>query len=488
MLFKGRTVMAFVLLACVAGSILTLTIAGVLDGSVLSGTARVSAVQSVLAANNGEVLSSEETAKLSAILKMVEERYVEDVDRQTLTDGALSGILAALEDPYSEYLDKKEVQSFSSHINSSFTGIGAEVTMRDGNVVVVSPIKNSPAERAGILAGDLILSVNGTPLQGLQLTEAVEKIRGPKGTQAKVRIVRQGSAEPMDMIVVRDDISLETVESRMLKDGIGYIDIRQFAVNTDKRFVEELSSLEKNRLTGLIIDVRNNPGGVVQAVQHISEQFVPKGKTIMHLEYRDGKREKTASQGHAKPYPVVVLVNQGSASASEILAAAIQESAGGTLVGKKTFGKGLVQSTVQLNDGTGVKLTIAKWLTPDGGTINKEGVTPDVEVEQPALFETIAISKERDLAFDMAGDEVKNVQHILEGLGYNPGRNDGYFNEATREAVRRFQRDAALAATGVVDEGTAQKLEEAVIQEYLDPKNDEQLKAAVAHLQKMPVR
>ncbi|MES7181324.1 S41 family peptidase, partial [Cutibacterium acnes] len=169
-------------------------------------------------------------------------------------------------------------------------------------------------------------------------------------------------------------------------------------------------------------------------VQTIAEQFVPKGKTIMHLEYRDGKRDRTTSKSDGKPYPVVVLINEGSASASEILAAAIQESAGGTLIGKTTFGKGLVQSSVNLTDGSGVKLTIAKWLTPDGETIHESGISPDIEIDQPKLFEAMAIPKETELAYDMVGDEVRNVQVILEGLGYDPGRNDGYFNTSTKSA------------------------------------------------------
>lgn len=486
MLFKGRTVLAFVLLAIFAGSIVTLTIVGPLDHRVVASLAQtVSVSEMANPAGETEGLTKEEVAKLSAVVKLLEQRYVESVDRDELTEGALDGLVQALGDPYSEYLNKDEIASFSEHINSTFTGIGAEVALQDGNVVVVSPIKNSPAERAGLMAGDVILSVNGESLQGLDLTKAVEKIRGPKGTQAKLKIQRKDSSAVMDIIVVRDDISLETVEAEMLDGGIGLIGIRQFAVQTGERFAEELKKLEAQGMKGLIIDVRNNPGGVVQAVQSIAETFVPEGKTIMHLEYRDGKREKTTSKGKGKAYPVVVLINEGSASASEILGAAIQESAGGKLVGKTTFGKGLVQSTVKLSDGSGVKLTIAKWLTPDGDTIHESGIQPDLEVEQPKLFEAMAIAKEQELSFDMAGDEVKNVQLILEGVGFNPGRTDGYFSESTQTAVAAFQRAYGLPDSGVVNEATARKMEEVVIQRYLDRDNDKQLHAAVEQIQKM---
>jgi len=486
MMFKGRTVLAFVLLAVFAGSILTLTVTGSLDTRMVASLTQSAVVAGEKPAEgDGAGLTDEELNKLSSVYRLLEERYVEGVDRRALTEGALEGLVQALEDPYSEYLDKDEVETFSEHINSTFTGIGAEVARQDGRIVVVSPIKNSPAERAGLLAGDVILSVNGESLEGLDVTQAVEKIRGPRGTQAKLKIQRKGSPDPIDIIVVRDDISLETVEGKLLDGGIGLIEIRQFAVNTGDRFLEELKGLEAEGMKGLVIDVRNNPGGVVQAVQTIAEQFVPEGKTIMHLEYRDGERERTTSQGKGKAYPVVVLINGGSASASEILAAAIKESAGGKLVGQTTFGKGLVQSTIKLADGSGVKLTIAKWLTPDGDTIHESGVTPDVTVEPKKLFEAVSIPKEKPISFDMAGDEVKNVQLILEGLGLQPGRTDGYFNETTKAAVIKFQQSQGLPATGVVDQETATAMEEVVIEQYLNPDNDVQLHEALGQIQKM---
>jgi carboxyl-terminal processing protease len=503
MVFKGRTVLAFVLLACFVGSILTLTFIGSFDARVLTREVKQAAAAAIgektsekppagaEGAEGGrsqdapEGLSEQELAKISTVFELINSRFIDSVDREKLADGALEGLVAALGDPYSEYLDKEEIEAFSEHINSSFNGIGADVTIQDGNVVVVSPQKNTPAERAGILPGDIILSVNGEALQGLDLHDAVEKIRGPKGTQAKLRILRKGASEPIDIIVVRDEIQLETVFGEMLDNSIGRIEIRQFAVSTSNRFAEELELLESKGMKGLIIDVRNNPGGVVSEVQSIAEQFVPKGKTIMHMEYRSGKRDKTESSGSGKPYPIVVLINKGSASASEILAAAIKESAGGVLVGETTFGKGLVQTTVQMKDGTGVKLTIAKWLTPDGDTINKQGIAPDLAVEQTALFDAVAIPKDAVMKYDMASDDVKNVQNILKGLGFTPGRTDGYFDRATEGAVRRFQKDASLKESGIIDEATAEALESYVLREYLNSDNDQQLQAAMARIQKM---
>ena len=482
MLFRGRTVLAIGLIALFVGGVTTMIMTRPMDlQGVFNKNSILPANVSVTSPTSG--LAEEEISKMSAILKLLDERYYQEVSREELTDGALDGLVSALGDPYSEYMTKKEMDTFfSEHINSTFSGIGAEVTLKDGNVVIVSPIRNSPAERAGLLAGDIILSVNGESLQGLTLSEAVEKIRGPKGTQAKLRIQRANSEESLDIIVVRDDINVETVVSEMLESDLGFIRINQFAVNTAERFNTELQKLEAANMQGLIIDVRNNPGGVVDAVQAIAESFVPEGKTIMHMEYRSGKREKTISAQQGKTYPVVVLINEGSASASEILAAAIQESANGILIGKKTFGKGLVQTTVRLNDGSGVKLTIAKWLTPYGEMIHETGISPDFEVEQTKLFETVAIAKDQDIQLDMVGDEVKNIQLILEGLGFNPGRTDGYFDLQTREAVIAFQKEYAMDASGIINVETAMKLEELVIQKFLDPANDTQLKYAIQHL------
>lgn len=429
-------------------------------------------------------LTKEERAKFETIAKLIDQKYVGKTERTQLVNGALDGFVDALGDPYSEYLDLKELQSFQEQVQSSFSGIGAEIALKDEEVVILSPIRNSPAERAGLRPGDIIVSVNRTILRGMTLSKAVELIRGPKGTQAKLIIRREGVSDPLEVIVVRDDIRVETVEATRLDESIGWIRISQFSVNTADRFIEELARLEKTRLRGLIIDVRNNPGGLVQSVQTIMNELVPKGKSVMHIEYRKGQREDTDSQGQGKPYPIVVLVNEGSASASEILAAALQESAGAQLVGKKTFGKGLVQMSFPLKDGTAMKLTTAKWLTPSGKMIHQQGIAPNVEVEQNALFSLLAIAKEKTWKRDAVGTEIENVQRILQALGYFLARTDGYFDQTTETAVKMFQERERLGKTGEVDRKTALRLEERVREAYNDPANDAQLQTAVQVLEK----
>ncbi|MEF3305417.1 S41 family peptidase [Paenibacillus sp. GYB003] len=481
MFWKGRNLyilLAFILLAMFASSVLTLTIVGPFSfaeqGSGVSGSKP-----------GASGFTQQELKKLSTTYELIQSQYLHEVDRTKLIDGAISGMLGSLNDPYTTYMDQKEAEQFNDMLNSSFQGIGAEVSLEEGRVKVVSPIKGSPAERAGIRTNDIILSVNGEKLDGLSLTEAVMKIRGAKGSQAKLQVMR-GGAEPIEIVVVRDDIPIETVHSEMLDGGVGKIEVREFVQNTAKAFKEQLKALEDQGMKGLVIDVRGDPGGMLQAVVEMLEHFVPSGKPIVQVEDRTGKREQTVSKGSSKPYPIVVLINNGSASASEIMAGALKEAAGAKLVGEKTYGKGTVQVTYQqeLGDGSNIKMTVMKWLTPNGNWIHQKGIEPDIAVEQPAYFKASPMSKKTTLKADSLGDDVKNLQLMLEGLGLSPGRTDGYFNDKTAQAVKTFQSRNGLPVTGEVDTKTAQSIEDAITKQIRDPKNDLQLKTAVDTVKK----
>jgi carboxyl-terminal processing protease len=479
--FKGRTVLAFILLAMFASSILTLTIA---DSTMWSFKGK-SADASASAKATSSSLTSKDLSKISTTYSLIEGKYVSEVDHDKLVNGAINGMLEALNDPFSVYMDQKEAQQFDESITSSFQGIGAEVSIDEGKVVIVSPIKGSPAEKAGIQAHDVITSVNGEKLDGLTLNQAVMKIRGPKGTQAKLELLRQGSGDPIQVIVVRDDIDVETIYAEMLPDNIGKIEIRQFSSNTAKHFEQELKKLEAKGMKGLVIDVRNDPGGLLNVVVDIVNPFVPSGKPIVQVENRQGQREPTPSTGTGKNYPVTVLVNKGSASASEILAGAFQEAIGSKIVGETTYGKGTVQVTFEkeMGDGSNIKMTVYKWLTPNGNWIHKKGIAPDLAVEQPPYFKAAPLTKKATLKQDMNSEDVKNMQIMLNGLGFSPDRTDGYFSEKTALAVKAFQRTNSLPMTGEVDTDTANKLEKAILGQIKDPKNDLQLRAAVQALQ-----
>lgn len=468
-----------------------LVIVGLLGGCLLT----LALVNSpVFSQTGGGLLSSatgssqkDDLSKIETTLELIEANYYQDIDRTTLIDGAINGMMESLGDPYSSYMGQETAAQFEESIEGSFTGIGAEVSSQDGNVVVVSPIKGSPAEKAGIQAKDVILSVNGESLQGLDLNEAVSKIRGPKGSEAKIAVQRSGSSDPLEFTIVRDDIDLETVYSEMKDDGVGIITITQFSQNTAERFKEELANLESQDMKGLVIDVRNNPGGVLSVVIDIAEQFVPSGKVIVQVEDKDGNREENESKGSLKPYPVSVLMNKGSASASEILAGALQQSAGATLIGENSYGKGTVQTSFdrQLGDGSLVKITIAKWLTPNGDWIHEKGIEPDISVSQPEYFSVAPITKDNlPLKYDSNSTDVKNAQIMLEGLGYTTDRKDGYFDAKTQTAVKNFQTAKGLTASGILDEKTAVALEAALIEKISDPNYDTQLNKAVSEMEK----
>ncbi|MDR6553554.1 S41 family peptidase [Paenibacillus qinlingensis] len=483
MQFKGRTVIVFVLLAMFASSIVTLTI---VDPSFTWGREEKPTGSAATSISASSGLSSKDLSKIATTFQLIESKYLKQPDHDQLVNGAINGMLESLEDPFSVYMDQKEAKQFDESITSSFQGIGAEVSLEDGKFVIVSPIKGSPAEKAGIQSKDVVLSVNGDKLDGLTLNQAVMKIRGPKGTQAKLDLLRQGTGDPVQVIVVRDNIDVETVYGEMMQDQIGKIEIRQFSSNTAVRFAEELKNLETKGMKGLVIDVRNDPGGLLNVVVDIVNPFVKSGASILQVENRDGKREPTPSTGKGKNYPVTVLINKGSASASEILAGAFQEAVGSKIVGETSYGKGTVQVTFEkeMGDGSNIKMTVYKWLTPNGNWIHKKGITPDIPIEQPVYFKAAPLTKKDVLKQDNNSDDVKNLQLMLAGIGFNPERTDGYFSEKTVLAVKAFQRTNGLPVTGEVDADTAGKIEKAILEQIRDPKNDSQLKAAVFQIQK----
>ncbi|MEW9052384.1 MAG: S41 family peptidase [Neobacillus sp.] len=430
-----------------------------------------------------EQTDSKGLAKVNQAYDLIVSRYVEKVDGDKLVEGAIQGMLGVLEDPYSVYMDKETAQQFTQTLESSFEGIGAEVGMVDGKIVIVSPFKNSPAEKAGLKPNDEILKVDGKSVEGLDLNKATLQIRGKKGTKVILEIARQGLKEPLSISVTRDEIPLETIHASVKKqDGerIGYIEITSFSENTAADFKKELSSLEEQDIEGLIIDVRGNPGGLLVSVEDILKEFVPKDKPYVQIEMRDGEKRRYFSNiTKKKEYPVAVLINKGSASASEILAGSLKEAVGYQLVGETTFGKGTVQQALSMGDGSNIKLTLFKWLTPDGNWIHKKGIEPDVRVDQPAIFNTHPLQIEKALEKDMNNEQVKNAQEILTGLGFAPGRTDGYFSSQTEIAVKGFQQHNGLQPTGKIDAKTAAALEEEAIKEMKKEKNDIQLQTAL---------
>ncbi len=329
--------------------------------------------------------------KMKFLEKKVEDDFLYKVDKEKLRQGELKGMVASLDDPYSEYLTLEDFNALEEQTNGKFFGIGVSVSSNEeGQILVIAPIKDTPAEKVGIKTGDLILKVNGEPVSGNDLQAAVAKIKGDKGTSVKITIYRPSTKETKDIDVKRDEIKLETVISNKIKD-LGYIGITQFNDNTYDEFKKALDSLKEKNIKGLIIDLRGNPGGTVDSVEKIANELLPEG-TIVSAKNRAGQVVfDYKSDKECLNLPMAVLINGGSASASEILAGAIRDFKKGTLIGEKSFGKGIVQSVFPFPDGSGLKITTSEYFTPSGENIHKKGIKPDIEVKLPENVKGIGI-------------------------------------------------------------------------------------------------
>lgn len=295
--------------------------------------------------------------------------------------GALKGLVASLHDPYSIFLDPEESKEFNKELAGSFEGIGAEIGIKKDKLVVIAPLPDSPAAKAGLVPGDYIVKINGEETTGLSIDYAVSLIRGKKGTKLTLTILKNGDEAPRDIEIIREEIKVKSVTWEMKDGGVGYLKLSQFSDDTNSAFNKAVNSLFLAGAKKLILDLRSNPGGYLESSIEIAGYFVEKGPVVIE-EFADGSKKEYPADGQAKlkDFPVVVLVNEGSASAAEIVAGALQDYGLATLVGETTFGKGSVQDLQTFNDGSNLKLTIAKWLTPKGRTINEQGIKPDVEV------------------------------------------------------------------------------------------------------------
>jgi carboxyl-terminal processing protease len=316
---------------------------------------------------------------------ILKSRYVDKgkVNEKELFYGSLRGLASSLEDPYTVFFDPKDSQDFSNDLSGTFEGIGAEIGIRNGVITVIAPLSGMPAEKAGLKAGDKIIAINGTSTANMTVDEAVSKIRGPKDTEVKLTIFRQGLKETEDYKIKRDVIYVKSVKTELRKDKIFVITITNFNEDTVGLFKEAVREAIKNNPKGIIIDLRNNPGGFLDSAVNLASEWVPNGQVIVSEKSSDGKEDVSYnSEGvqHLNSYPTIVLVNGGSASASEILAGALKDYGLAKIVGEKTFGKGSVQGLELLSDGSLIKITVAKWFTPQGDSINEEGIKPDVEI------------------------------------------------------------------------------------------------------------
>lgn len=373
--------------------------------ALLGGTPHVQAQSEADQAQAVEpkMLPLEELRLFAEVYERIKGAYVEPVDDAKLLEDAVRGMLAGL-DPHSNYMDAEEFEALQVHTSGEFGGLGIEVGMEEPYIRVITPIDDTPAQRAGVKAGDLITQLDDKPVAGMSLEEAINLMRGKPGEPILLTIVRDGEDKPLKIKVVRDIIHVASVKSRMLDPGYGYLRITQFQVNTGKELVKQLGQLrEGGELKGLVLDLRNNPGGVLQAAVDVSNVFLKEGR-IVYTEGRLNNSDQVfeaSSKTEAAEVPLVVLINGGSASASEIVAGALQDHQRAVIMGRDSFGKGSVQTILPLAKDRAIKLTTARYFTPNGRSIQAQGITPDIEVanaELKALESDVEHLKERDLS------------------------------------------------------------------------------------------
>ena len=338
----------------------------------------------------------EELKTFTEVLAHVQKHYVEDVKTKDLVYGAIRGMLSTL-DPHSAFMPPEVYKEVQVETKGEFGGVGIQIGMKDSRLTVIAPIDGTPAERAGVKAGDFIVKVNEESTKDMTLLDAVQKMRGPKGTKVTLTIQREGVAEPLVFGMVREVIKIESVRFKMLEGNIGYVRLSQFQDQSAKDVASAVRKLREQKMQSLILDLRNNPGGLLNSAVEVSEQFVGLSRLIVYIKTREGRKDDYISHIKEQPedYPVIVLVNEGSASASEIVAGALQDWGRAVVVGVQTFGKGSVQTILPLGDGSGLRLTTAKYYTPKGRSIHGIGIAPDILVKgKPSTTPPI---RERDL-------------------------------------------------------------------------------------------
>lgn len=325
--------------------------------------------------------------------RIIEKKYVDrdDLDRQNMIYGAIAGLLKSLDDPYSVFMEPEESKKFIDDMGGSFEGIGAEVGIRKGVLTIIAPLEGMPAQKAGLKAGDKVLKVDDTLTADLSLDEAVSLIRGQKGTEVVLLITREEWDEAKEIKIIRDTIKIPIIKWEILasgeadgkEDNIAHIQFYHFTENASKEFSEVVKEILNSQVKGIVLDLRNNPGGYLETSVDIASWFLPHNEIVVIEDFGNGQDNKYRSKGYGdlEDIPTVILINQGSASASEILAGALRDIKGIKIVGQKSFGKGSVQQLEKLKGGSSIKITVAKWLTPSGLSIRDEGITPDIEVE-----------------------------------------------------------------------------------------------------------
>ncbi len=434
-----------------------LKIAGWVAIGALTGALTTVSLQTTARANMAP-LPLEELQQLAAVFSMVKSDYVEPVDEKKLINDAIIGMVASL-DPHSQYYDKKTFKEFREGTTGRFVGVGIEITQEEGLVKIVSPIEGSPAFRAGLKSGDLITKIDDTAVKGLSLNDAVKRMRGEPGTKVLLTIFRKDETRTFPVAIVREEIKTQSVKGKVVEPGLGWIRLSQFQERSVDDFTKKLEEIYKQdpKLKGLVLDLRNDPGGLLDAAVAVSAMFLPENVAVVSTNgqlaeskyvykaspefyRRSGSNDPVArlhqnTKGVFRTLPLVVLVNEGSASASEIVAGALQDYKRATIMGSQTFGKGSVQTVRQLGTDTALKITTARYYTPNGRSIQAKGIVPDVLLDDTAEGSPYAILRMREADLD---------KHLESGQGKDAKdqAKEKEKEKAREEALKRLEEDA----------------------------------------------
>ncbi|MEN3966470.1 MULTISPECIES: S41 family peptidase [Mammaliicoccus] len=425
-----------------------------------------------------------ELNKIEEAYKQINNDYYKDVDDDKLTQGAIDGMIKSLDDPYSEYISAKDTTSYNEEISGDFVGIGAEMEMHDGYVRITSPMKDSPAEKAGVKSLDVITKVDDESIKNKSLNEIVKKVRGKKGTTVTLTIKREGK-EPFDVKIKRDKIHLTSVDYTKKKDT-GVIAISKFQNKTTKELQSALKQAKKDKVKHVVLDLRNNPGGLLDEVVTSVNLFVDKNKPVIYLETKGDKPQAVETENDKMSgiddMDYTVLVNKGSASAAEIFAGALQDYKIADVLGTTTFGKGIGQVHKEFSDSSILKYTNMRWLTPNKSYIHKKGIQPDKTIKAPKYEEIEIIDPSKTYQEDDQSKEIKSIKIGLNALGYNINSENDQFDAYLTSQVKSFQSDHDLTANGIFTDDTTKKFIELLRKKIRS--EDKQLDEAIQYMHK----
>ncbi len=412
-----------------------------------------------MASETNDNSDANDVAVLQEMLDQIQQRALNPIDKQKLIDGALKGMIDALGDEHSIYFDVEQRKIFDTHIKGAFGWVGVLITKRPGGITVLKVLEETPAETANFQKGDIIYAIDGQELKVASAAEATQFIRGEIGTSVVLSVLHpDGSKE--DITVIRDKFEIASVHFEVLEDNIGYVRIDSFSENTKKNFYKALADLKEKDCQGIVLDLRDNSGGLLNSGLDVASALTPEGK-ILTVQGRDGK-VINAYQSLVPTIidvPLVVLINENTASASEIVTGAVKDYGTGTIVGKTSYGKATMQQIIPLSNGGEMKLTIARYLTPNDYLIQDKGITPDVIVEDTRGKENkIAYELNETLFYGSRGEAVQFLQQYLNELGFNAGKADGIFGQGTMQAVKKMQQAYWHTVNGEVDQAVMNEL------------------------------